>query len=59
LDIRTPEEIEKGHIPDAIFSDFQSNDFSEKLSKLDRNTPYIVHCAGGGRSTKALKVLEE
>ena len=59
LDIRTPKEIKEGHIEGAIFVDFKNHDFADQLSKLDRSTPYIVHCAGGGRSMKALIVLEE
>jgi len=59
LDIRTPKEIDKGYIEGAKFADFFEDNFSEKLSKLDRDASYIVHCAGGGRSTKALTTLEE
>lgn len=59
LDIRTPKEIKEGHIEGAIFVDFKNHDFADQLSKLDRSTSYIVHCAGGGRSMKALIVLEE
>ena len=59
LDIRTPKEIDKGYIEGAKFADFYQEDFSEKLSKLDRDASYLVHCAGGGRSTKVLTTLEE
>ena len=59
LDIRTPKEIKEGHIQGAIFADFKNHDFADQLSKLDRSTPYLVHCAGGGRSMKALTVLED
>jgi len=27
--------------------------------KLDKDTPYLITCEGGGRSTKALTTLEE
>jgi len=57
LDIRTPKEIEDGFINGAVFADFKEDDFEIKLAKLDRNTHYIVHCKGGGRSTKALDSL--
>ena len=59
LDIRTSKEIDKGYIEGAKFADFFEEDFAQKLTKLDRNTPYLVHCASGGRSTKALTTLEE
>lgn len=59
LDIRTPREIEGGYIESAIFADFSHNDFEAQLTALDKETPYIVHCKGGGRSTKALSTLEK
>ena len=59
LDIRTPKEIQNGFIEGAIFTDFFDESFGQKLSQLDRNKPYIVHCGSGGRSTKALTTLEE
>lgn len=58
LDIRSPKEIEDGYINGAVFANFFDEDFAQQLTKFDRNTPYIVHCKGGGRSTKALTTLE-
>ena len=54
LDVRTPGEFSAGHIGGATNIDFQSGDFSERLAKLDREKTYLVHCASGGRSTRAL-----
>lgn len=59
LDIRAPKEIKTGHIEGAVFANFFEEDFEEQLTRLDKSTPYIVHCKGGGRSTKALSVLAE
>lgn len=59
LDIRTPKEIKKGHIEGAVFADFYAEDFEQQLTRLDRTTPYVIHCGSGGRSTKALTTLEE
>lgn len=59
LDVRTPGEIQNGHIQGAIFADFNSSEFESQLAELDRTAPYIVHCHSGGRSTKALTALEE
>ena len=59
LDVRTPKELESGFIEGAVFANFYDEDFAEQLTKFDRDTPYIVHCKGGGRSTKALSTLEE
>jgi rhodanese-related sulfurtransferase len=59
LDVRTPKEYNEGHIDGAINIDFKADDFKAKLSGLDRNTPYLVHCRSGRRSTLSLAILEE
>jgi len=59
LDVRMPKEIAMGHIEGVLFVDFKDDEFEDELSKLDRETPYLVHCKAGGRSEKALKILEE
>lgn len=53
LDVRTPEEFAEGHIPGAINIDFNADDFDQKISKLDKDKTYLVHCAAGGRSARA------
>lgn len=59
LDIRTPKEIDGGYIEGAVFADYYGDNFKAELSKLDRDTPYIVHCKAGGRSNRALSTLAE
>ena len=59
LDIRTPREIKNGYIKGAVFADFYDDDFAQQLTKLDKGAPYLVHCKGGGRSTKALTTMRE
>lgn len=59
LDIRTPKEIKNGFIEGAVFADFYDTEFAQQLTKLDRDTPYVIHCGSGGRSTKALTTLKE
>lgn len=59
LDVRTPEEFVKGHLQNAIAINFFDPDFKEKVGKLDKTKPVYVYCAAGGRSAKALKVLQE
>lgn len=54
LDIRTPGEFQQGHIKGAKHIDFLAEGFDEKIAKLDKNTTYLMHCASGGRSGKAL-----
>lgn len=60
LDVRTPEEYAVGHMPGKVVNvDFQGADFETKVAELDRETPYLVHCQGGGRSTSSLTALKE
>jgi phage shock protein E len=57
LDVRTPAEFADGHIAGATNVDFRDKDFQAKLARLDKNQPYLVHCAIGGRSAKASKLM--
>ena len=59
LDIRTPEEFAEGHIEGALNINFYDDDFKEQLSRLDRNTPYLLHCRSGGRSGKSMAAFKE
>ena len=58
LDIRTPEEFGEGHIDGAINIDYLADGFDEGIAKLDKTTPYVVHCASGGRSGKSISKFE-
>lgn len=58
LDVRTPTEFRTGHLRNAVNVDYRAPDFEQQVAKLDRSTPYLLHCAVGGRSTKALTVLQ-
>ncbi|MDB6112128.1 MAG: rhodanese-like protein [Pedosphaera sp.] len=57
LDVRTPAEFADGHLAGATNLDFRDPEFQAKLAKLDKSQPYLVHCAIGGRSAKASKVM--
>lgn len=59
LDVRTPQEYAAAHIRGAQLVDFRAPDFVERLSKLDRDRTYLVHCASGGRSTQSLATFRE
>lgn len=58
LDVRTPEEIAKGQIPNSTSLDFKVSNFKEQLNKLSKEDTYIVYCHSGGRSGKTLKIME-
>ena len=59
IDVRTPEEFAEGHVEDAIIIDFYSESFADELNALDKNKTYLIYCRSGGRSGKALKIMEE
>ena len=59
LDLRTPREFQEGHIPHALNIDFLNSDFAKRLRELDRDRPYLIHCASGNRSTRALPLFGE
>ena len=58
LDVRTPEEFAAGHIAGATNINAQEADFAKKVAELaPQNRPVIVHCAGGGRSSRVLPTV--
>lgn len=59
LDVRTPEEFAEGHLANAINIDFQSGNFANEISKLDKGTTYAVYCRSGNRSGQAVKVMAD
>jgi rhodanese-related sulfurtransferase len=59
LDVRTKKERQEGHIPGSVLLDFNSDNFEQELTKLDKNKTYLVHCAAGGRSARACKKMDQ
>lgn len=56
VDVRKPGEYDAEHLESALFAPL---DFlQENLSKLDKNTNYHIHCAGGYRSVIAISLLK-
>jgi phage shock protein E len=54
LDVRTPREFAAGHVPEAVNLDWNSGAFSDQAGKLDKSRIYLVHCATGNRSARAV-----
>jgi rhodanese-related sulfurtransferase len=59
LDIRTPEEYERGQISGAKNIDFYSDNFESELTKLDRSAKYKIYCNSGNRSATTLNMMRE
>ena len=59
LDVRTPGEYAEGHLEGARLIDFQSGNFENEISTLDKNATYAVYCRSGNRSSQAVKVMHD
>lgn len=57
LDVRTPQEYASGRIGGATLINYRDTNFKKKVATLEKETPLIVYCAAGGRSTQASKIL--
>ena len=59
VDVRTAEEFTEGHIVDAINIDYLAENFSVEIQQLDLETPVLLYCRSGNRSSKAMKTMKE
>ncbi|WP_291114482.1 rhodanese-like domain-containing protein [Flavobacterium sp. UBA6135] len=60
LDVRTPEEFERGIIPNAINIDiYKGQGFIYMLEELDKSKSYYVYCHAGSRSAKACEIMQQ
>ncbi|TAD79874.1 MAG: molybdopterin-synthase adenylyltransferase MoeB [Oscillatoriales cyanobacterium] len=62
LDVRNPNEFEIGRIPGSVLiplPDIESGDGVEKVKSLLNGRKLVAHCKMGGRSAKALGVLQK
>jgi rhodanese-related sulfurtransferase len=57
LDVRTPEEMQTGFLKGAQNLDYSSGSFESALDSLDHSGKYLVYCASGKRSGKALDLM--
>ena len=57
LDVRSKQEFDAGHIPGALNLDVNSPEFGQKVSALDKQKVYLVHCAAGVRSARACEKM--
>ncbi len=58
LDVRTPEEYQKGHLPGAQNIDVMQASFREEIQKLSPENTYYVYCRSGVRSRRACQIMQ-
>lgn len=58
VDVRTPEEFNQGHLPNAININWYDADFAQQFSAIDKNETIYLYCKVGGRSAKATEKLD-
>lgn len=60
LDVRTPQEYNEGHIPNAVNIDiYMGKDFLDAIKALDPSKNYYVYCKSGGRSGQACTLMQQ
>ena len=59
VDVRTHDEYNSGYIENSINIDYFSDDFSENVEKLDKNTTIVLYCRSGKRSSKSANKLSK
>ena len=59
LDVRTPEEYAVEHLENASNVNWNGDDFTAKVEKLDKSKPVFVYCKVGGRSAEAAQKLSK
>lgn len=59
IDVRTADEFAGGHIPSAQNINISDPPFAEHLRALDKEATYVVNCQSGGRSSRAVSLMDE
>ena len=59
VDVRTEDEYNSGYIESSLNIDYFSNEFSVNADKLDKNTPIILYCRSGNRSSMSANKISK
>jgi rhodanese-related sulfurtransferase len=60
IDVRTPAEFARGHIPGSVNIDVMNDSvFFPSIASLDKSKPYYVYCRSGGRSALACSMMAD
>jgi rhodanese-related sulfurtransferase len=58
LDVRTPEEVAEGYIPNSTNIDiYLGQEFLDKIEELDKSKNFYVYCRSGKRSGQACAIM--
>jgi len=58
LDVRTAQEYQMAHIPEAIHINYFAEDFWDAVEKLDNTKDILVYCRTGRRSIRACTLMK-
>ncbi|MCK9481400.1 MAG: thioredoxin domain-containing protein [Bacteroidia bacterium] len=59
LDVRTPEEVVSGQIPNASTINLYDADFAQKINLMQKDKIIFVYCRSGARSAQAAQTLSQ
>ena len=59
IDVRSPGEFQMGHVQGALLLPLSDLMGGAALPVEDKNTPIVVYCASGGRSSMAQALLAQ
>ena len=59
LDVRTPTEYADGHLQNARNLNFKDDNFPNQIARLDTTQTYVLYCASGNRSGKAMALMQQ
>ena len=57
IDVRTPEEFQRGYIKDAVNLNYLENMFWDNIERLPKGKQYFVYCRTGRRSIRACTLM--
>ena len=57
VDVRSPKEFRKRHLPNAVNIDFYDEDFEENWKRLHQDRTCVLYCNHGEKSELALTFL--
>ncbi|MEG3224679.1 MAG: sulfurtransferase [Methanobacteriales archaeon Met13] len=57
LDVRNPHDYSEAHLDGSKLINYQSPDFGQKITELDKNKTYLIYCRSGVRSVAATKIM--